>query len=221
MRRVCRIGGQVGTTLVELVVAISIFAVIIIGIFYIWSNDQQAYLQGSAAADTQQDARAAMEQLAREIRLAGYDPCRYVPAVLPVGVNTNCGAPPGGSANRSAFDPVQAGTYPIQSYAVDSIEIHMDRDWSGNAHNADENIVFSYDSGAKQILRDDVMDGRPAQVLAQNIESFSFEYLNASGAAPVDRNDIRVVRILLTAQEAFQGSPLIVRLQSDVRLRDR
>jgi len=220
---------QDGFTLVELLVAITMFALIIMGIFYLWRGDQMAYLQGSAAAATQQDARAAMEQLVRDIRLAGYDPCRYVqqtPAPPPPG--TNCSNPGANPLNtRSAFDPVRPNVFAIVT-AANSIQVRMDRDGNGSTAEADEDITFTYDGGGQRLLRNR-NDGSGDQELAQNITSFQLEYLPAAGVVPVaagggSANDltIRLVRITLTATappQTFLGSA--VTLQSDVRLRDR
>ncbi len=216
---------QDGFTLVELLVAIAMFAMVIMGIFYLWSGDQMAYLQGSAAADTQQDARAAMEQLARDIRLAGYDPCRYVqqtPAP-PNPPGTSCSDPGANPLNtRSAFDPVRAGIFQIETIVptATSIRIRMDRDVDGGTAGTDEDITFTYDGGGQRLFRNR-NDGSGDQELARNITSFQLEYFNAAGVAPANALDIRLVRITLTAQQLFLGSNLTVNLQSDVRLRDR
>ncbi len=219
---------QDGFTLVELLVAIAMFAMIMMGIFYLWSGDQMAYLQGSAAADTQQDARAAMEQLARDIRLAGYDPCRYVsqnPAPPnPPGTNCSNPGPPGAGVpnTRSAFAPVRAGIFQIVTAlpTATSIRIRMDRDADGGTAGLDEDITFTYDGGGQRLFRNR-NDGSGDQELARNITSFQLEYFNAAGVAPANALDIRLVRITLTAQQLFLGSNLTVNLQSDVRLRDR
>jgi len=217
---------QDGFTLVELLVAIVMFALIILGIFYLWRGDQMAYLQGSAAAATQQDARAAMEQLVRDIRLAGYDPCRYVQQIPapPNPPGTNCSNPGANPLNtRSAFDPVRPNVFAIVT-AANSIQVRMDRDTNGSTADADENVTFSYNAGAQTLSRD---TGGGPQELAENITSFQLEYFNAAGGAVASgggsANDlnIRLVRITLTATapQTFLGST--VTLQSDVRLRDR
>ena len=217
---------QDGFTLVELLVAIAMFAMIMIGIFYLWRGDQMAYLQGSAAAVTQQDARAAMEQLAREIRLAGYDPCRYVQQNPAPAGGTLCSDPGANVLNtRSAFDPVRPNVFSIVT-AANSIQVRMDRDPNGDTAGADENITFTYDGGGQRLLRNR-NDGSGDQELAQNITSFQLQYFNAAGGAVASgggsANDlnIRLVRITLTATapQTFLGSA--VTLQSDVRLRDR
>ncbi len=222
---------QEGFTLVELLVAIATFAMIMIGIFYLWRGDQIAYLQGSEAAEIQQNARAAMEQMVHDIRLAGYDPCRYVsetPAPNPAG---SCTDAPGANAlnTRSAFDPVRAGIYPIPIYTSTSIQVRMDRDGNGNTNGDNENVTYTYDAGGQRLLRN-LNDGSDAQELARRITSFELRYYDGSQPSPVEvapgggtaaMYTIRLVRIRLTAQENFLNYQLTVNLQSDARLRDR
>ena len=213
---------QDGFTLVELLVAIGMFALIIMGTFYLWRGDQMAYIQGSAAAANQQYVRAAMEQLVRDIRLVGYDPCRYVqqnPAPPPPGtLCSNPGPPPPTVPNtRSAFDPVRLNVFAIVT-AANSIQVRMDRDANGDTAGADEDVTFTYAGGVLS---------RNGQPLAENITFFQLQYFNAAGVAVAagggSANDltIRLVRITLTATtpQTFLGSA--VTLQSDVRLRDR
>jgi prepilin-type N-terminal cleavage/methylation domain-containing protein len=63
-----------GFTLAEFLVSIAIFSVILTGLYtvFIWSN--QTYVSGSRRQDVQQSARLAMDQMVRQIRMAGYYP---------------------------------------------------------------------------------------------------------------------------------------------------
>ena len=62
-----------GYTLVELTVTLLIFAVIMAGVVGTWAKAQEAYFVGSEAAEVQQNARAAIDFMVREIRAAGRD----------------------------------------------------------------------------------------------------------------------------------------------------
>ena len=197
--------GQHGTTLVELMIALVAFVLVVTGIFYVWNYSQRAYFQGAEAADLQQNVRAALEQMTREIRQAGYDPCRY----------QTC---PGGA---SAFAPVHAGVLPIQAYSATSLWIRADRNADGDADDADESVCFYVDGAG--VLRRKTTGGdcsSGGEELARNI-SMTLTYLTALGAPAASWSDIKLVRIALTGQELFMGTPLKVILQSDVYLRDR
>jgi len=199
-----RQSGQEGTTLIELLVALTVFGLIIVGIFVVWEYSQRAYFQGSEAAELQQNARVAMEQMVREIRQAGYDPCRYT---------TGC---------TSAFDPVQPSIFPIQAFSASSIWVRADRNANGSTGDADESVCFYRDGGG--VLRRKTTGGdcsSGGEELARNITSFTLTYLKADGSAAATWSEIKLVRIAIAARETFMGSPLTVGLQSDVRLRDR
>jgi type II secretory pathway pseudopilin PulG len=62
-----------GVTLVELMVGLVLFALIMVGVLNAWSKAQQAYFVGSEIAEVQQNVRAAMDLMVREIRSAGRD----------------------------------------------------------------------------------------------------------------------------------------------------
>lgn len=62
-----------GYTLAELAVALGIFALIMLGLISTWSKAQEAYFVGSETAEVQQNVRAAIDFMVREIRAAGRD----------------------------------------------------------------------------------------------------------------------------------------------------
>jgi prepilin-type N-terminal cleavage/methylation domain-containing protein len=59
-----------GRTLLELLLALALFSVLVGGILVAWRQSQEAYFHGAEAAQVQQNARAALEQMIREIREA-------------------------------------------------------------------------------------------------------------------------------------------------------
>jgi type II secretory pathway pseudopilin PulG len=62
-----------GTTLTELVVTLGIFAAIMVGVLGAWTKSQEAYFVGSETAEVQQNVRAAIDFMVREIRATGRD----------------------------------------------------------------------------------------------------------------------------------------------------
>ena len=61
--------GQDGFTLVELMVAMSIFLLILVGIFQVFDPSRNAYQVSTRKLDVQQNARVAMDRMARQIRM--------------------------------------------------------------------------------------------------------------------------------------------------------
>lgn len=68
-----RIGGAAGVTLAELVVALGLFALVLLGVLMAWTKAQEAYFVGAEVAEVQQSLRAAIDFMARELRAAGRD----------------------------------------------------------------------------------------------------------------------------------------------------
>jgi len=70
-------GSQRGLTLVELMVALMLFVIVITAIYQTFYYQQEAYLQTEAKVSMVQEARAAQFFLARDIKMAGYDPTTF------------------------------------------------------------------------------------------------------------------------------------------------
>jgi type IV pilus assembly protein PilW len=203
--------GQAGTTLPELMITLLVFSIIMLVVIAMWQQSQEAYFRGATAAELQQNARVALEQMTREVRQAGYDPCRYM--------STTCGT-------TSAFDPVVAGVFPVQTFTATSIWVRADRNANGDVSpgggNPDEENVCFRLAGGQILRKTSGVDCTAGGVeLARNINALTFTYLKANGTAATVWSDIRIVRITISAQEIFMGAPVTVTLRSDVRLRDR
>jgi type IV pilus assembly protein PilW len=65
---------QKGFSLIELLVAMAIASVLMAGIFTFYHHQLKTHVTQQEMVDMQQDARAAMYMMTREIRMAGYDP---------------------------------------------------------------------------------------------------------------------------------------------------
>src|SRR5258705_10360783 len=72
--RIKTLRDQSGFTLVELMVAMSIFLLILVGIFQVFDPSSRAYSTTERKLDVQQNARVAMDVMSRQIRMAGYFP---------------------------------------------------------------------------------------------------------------------------------------------------
>ena len=63
---------QAGFMLIEAVIASTIFAVILMGVYTVYETSETNYATGSRRWDVQSQARVALERMAREVRMAGY-----------------------------------------------------------------------------------------------------------------------------------------------------
>lgn len=66
--------GKAGFSLIELLIAISIVGIILIALSATFERSGRLYTTQNVSAALQEEVRAAVEIMAREIRMAGYDP---------------------------------------------------------------------------------------------------------------------------------------------------
>ena len=163
--------GSRGFTLVECVVAVAV-GMAVLGAVYaaVWSGQRSA-TGIDRKVTTGQDARAALEVMAMEMRMASYNPFY---AANPWTDMTNCNA---GDATRRGIQNAAAGT----------IQIQMDLNGSGScgeAGAANEIIVYALDTANQRITRETwTCSGAPA---SGGVQSFL-------GAAAGQVKTVRVV----------------------------
>jgi len=153
-----------GFTLIELMVAIAIGMVVLAGVTTTFITQTKFYSAQEQINEMDQNARGALDLIARELKMAGYKP------------------------NGGSFSGI---TY-------DTTQLRIQADISGTdglTTSANEDIIYTYNSTNKQILRN-------GQALADNIWAFNFSYLDSAGAATTTTANIRQVAISITARTA-------------------
>lgn len=213
---------QAGFTLVEILVALSIFLLILMAIFQIFEPSNAAYLASQRKLDIQQNARVAMDMMLRQVRMAG-----YFPENLDTD-NTNDVANSVQIATDAALavagDLDASGTSSAFFFCIDASGLRRVKGALG--------VAASYTCANGDIL-------------AEGVTSLSFAYYDASnnpvpnpptapyqldaqavGVAPTfatttERAAVRRVVITLTARGPVAGQPAqTYTLASDVRLRN-
>src|SRR3989304_5660534 len=74
---------QKGFTLLEVLIASSLFVIVLFAVYVTFESSQKTYTWGSNKVEVQQTARVAMGIMANEIRTAGYDPSNPPVGVIP------------------------------------------------------------------------------------------------------------------------------------------
>ncbi len=156
-----------GFSLVELLIAIAISGIVLGAVSSLFIMQNKSYSVQEQVAEMQQNARAAMDMMIREIRMAGYNPA------------------------RATFDGI--------TYSTSQLQIRADLDGSGSTGGSNENIIYTHDPVNLQIDRNTGGGGQP---FAENIQSFTFDYLNSSGTDTTTSANIRQIRITITARTA-------------------
>jgi hypothetical protein len=135
-----------GLSLTELVVTLGLFAIVMLGVVGTWGKAQEAYFIGSESAEVQQNVRAAIDFMVRELRSTGRDAtvCAFDYATAATtdcdGTKvTRCTAKLAGTGTptwqtgNGLGGPGCTGLYaiPFADATIDTIRIRSDRNHNG------------------------------------------------------------------------------------------
>jgi type IV pilus assembly protein PilW len=162
-----------GFTLVELLIAMTIGLIILAALSSTFLMQRKTYDIQEQIVEMVQTARAAMDMMTREIRMAGCDP------------------------TGAGFDGI---TYDADQLEIkaDMYETNNTGNPDGDTDDSNEHIKYTMDSDYPFEIRRNTGGGR--QEFALNIQSFTFEYLDSAGNATTTTADIRQIRITIKAR---------------------
>ena len=164
-----------GFTLVELLIAMTIGLIILTALSSTFLLQRDIYDDQEQIVEMVQTARAAMDMMTGEIRMAGYDPK--------------------GTMQRS--DPTGAKFVGIP-YDANKLEIYADLNGDEDTDEPNEYIKYTMDSDFPFEIRRDTGGGR--QEFALNIQSFTFDYFDSNGNSTTTTANIRQIKITITAR---------------------
>lgn len=198
---------ETGFTLIEMMITLAISSLIIGAIYSSYLVQQHSYLVQEQVAQMQQNLRAALMVMSREIRMAGYDP------------------------TESAGAGITAATTGQISFTMDITDNTGTGDGDGDTGDSGEVIDYGFsvadDAGRDGIpdadsdgdgVPDTVSLGRQVggtggyQPIAENIQAIEFRYLDATGTDLLDPTtgvvpaaslgSIRSVQVAILARSA-------------------
>lgn len=207
-----------GFTLIELMVAMAMATVVSGVIYSAYTIQTTIYSEQEKAVEMQQNARAALMMLQKEIRMAGYNP----DGIQHISCNDN----------PSVGPAVKPG---IHTATATTIGFSMDLNSDGDCGDSGENVAYSIYTadGIKKLGRNDLTDSQPIQPVAGNIINIDFVYLFqlpsdtiSSGKAPtstpsaVNLDEIAAVQVALLARSSTQDHEQPVALSFKVPFTD-
>jgi type IV pilus assembly protein PilW len=168
--------GQEGLTIIELMVALCLVAVLSLAVFGLMANLRRSYTTQNVAADVQESARAAIDYMAQDIRMAGYDPNAKADARIEAMTATGL-----------RFTSDRNGNSEIE-------EIERER------------VTFTYDSANRRLLQTLYEGTAVAatEILLGNVNAAAFSYFDQAGTEITDMaevGEVRTVEIMLTVEQ--------------------
>jgi type IV pilus assembly protein PilW len=170
-------GSAYGFSLVELLIAMAVGLVILGAMYSVFTIQNKTFGNQEDFVEMQQNVRAGMDMIAREVGMAGYDPA---------GVNSDAG-----SSNDFSGVTVNASQLQIQADLDGNGAIDM---------TSQENIVYAIDGPPNYRITRNVGSGD--QAFVENVQSFTFGYLDGAGAVTTVPADVRRVKITITGRTA-------------------
>jgi len=173
---------QQGFTLIEMMVALAISGFLMAVVAMAFTGQSRSYNTGQDIASLQQNLRSALQLMAKEIRMAGYDPTGKAGAGISTATSTNLqftqdiGNGAGGASDGDTSDANEDIRYAINT-------------------NGDLGRETGGAGGLKSVI--------------ENIDQLAYEYYLDNGTwtqAPGDPKKIRAVKIMLLGHSARENA---------------
>jgi len=176
-----RLSDGSGFTLVEVLISLVLSSLAMTAIYSIYQSQQKSYVAESQVAGMQQNIRAAMYYMQKELRMAGCDPTGTAGAGMVV-----------------ANDSTVQFTMDLNTTDSDGIP-------DGDTTDTDEDITYAIADGDADGDIDLVRtDNGVTRMIAENIDALNFVYLDSSSAVlatPVaNLSNIRTVQVTIVAR---------------------
>jgi type IV pilus assembly protein PilW len=170
-------GCDQGFTILELLVVILILGVVMAGVYSVYTSQQKSFLIQEDVAEMQQNLRAAMFSMVKEIKLAGCNPTAKATA----------GIDPASNANSITISMDLSGNNPN----VDPPD--------GDTNDPNESVTYALIPGTSDLGRRAGALGTP-QPVASNIDAINFVYLDGNGNVTADETQMRSVQLTVVAR---------------------
>lgn len=176
---------ELGFTLIELLIAMLISGIVMASIYSAFQSQQNTYVVQDQVAEMQQNIRAGMNIMVREIRMAGYDPEDEAGATITTATSTSL------------------------TFTMVADSDGEDNDNDGTVDEAEELKTITYDhydaygDGDNDIGRQVGAAASTKRAIAENIDAIEFYYTLSDGTqtlAPANPDDIRSIQISVVAR---------------------
>jgi type IV pilus assembly protein PilW len=186
-----------GFTLVEMMIAIAIFGIASTAIYATYQYQQNSYLAQEQVADMQQNLRAALFFVAKDFKMAGYDPSEKAEATLD---SNNIAR---AAEFRFACDDNGDGFIQTNEY----IRYALTSDGSNNINDSGRDGLRNSLTCNLGRERGIPPDNSGLEPVADNVDAIEFLYHRADGTvttSPASPSDIRAIDVSLLVRTGEQ-----------------
>lgn len=169
-----------GFTLIELLIAMAITGIVSAAIFTAFQSQQKSYLTQDNVVEMQQNLRAAMDIMVREIRMAGYDPLQ--------------------TANAGFVDNLPYHPSVVLPIDANNIAFTVDDNANGSIDDDDDEL-FAFKVNNNNELQTFRRGAVNWMTVTENIDVLNFVYLDENRNTPVaNLEDIRSIQVTIVAK---------------------
>ena len=224
-------GRPAGFTLMEILVGLGLASVVLVIVIGIFTSMGKSFTTQNAAADAQQTARAAVELMIQEIRMAGFDPTGSAHA----GIVTDF------DKENGFYERHDDNTFPTDAtHLAFTIDADMDgridqcakkEDGEDDEDDESDGCTAKDDNAENEMIAFQLNDGALEKyrggsagwedLTQNNVSDLNFTYYDGNGAETTAVDAIRTVEISMTVQlPAGRGGTLSRTYSARVRCRN-
>ena len=187
LSRVPGISGRAGGfSLIELLIAMAVGLVVLAAMYSVFTIQNKTFANQEELVVMQQNARAAMDMMSREIRMAGYNP---------KGTLTPCS---GTTSTTNTCVGIKEANATSISFTAD---LNGNEGLTAGSANPNENIIYDryLSSGIYALGR---TSNGAKQPVVENVDTLSFSYFDANGNSTNNLANIREIQISIRVRTA-------------------
>jgi type IV pilus assembly protein PilW len=199
-----------GFTLLELMVAMAITSVFMVAVYAAYITQLKSHITQQQIVEMQQNLRAAMQLVQRDIRMAGHDPLRSAGGGITTMLANSLGFTMDVTGGESdGIDNDSDGL-------VDAADVDENKFSDGDTGDVNEQIIYSLvtNGAGDQLLARDTGSG--PQSVADFIEALNFVYLDNAGIPTTQPSEVKSVQVTIVARSGRQV-PVLFFKQTDSR----
>jgi len=218
---------QAGFTLLEALIASSIFLIVLYAVYLVYDTSEANYARGTRKWDVQSQARLALERMAREIRSVGYDTPTKVTNPVLIATNdtfsfaTNMTGSTGGLRYITYSLRDSSGSVGTTLYRNESVTTSSPTYCGGDVLiDSVNSLSFKYYELNNVILPSSMISSPTSTYVLESQGHVTGTAVPTTPAAGSDRSKVRQVKIALTIQQQVGAITVPFTVTTDVTLRN-